>query len=372
MPNNVGTTDMGNYEGIANAIRELNGSAEMYFPAEMPDAIRALPQQIAGIVHYDMAQDLTEAEQQQARENIDAQQTIIGTEGQVVVVGEDGKVITADMDDTPTAGSTNPVTSEGILSKILATYPTTSAGPSAIVSIDDGADDIPVKSLTVTMDYLAAGYTAVRLFLGDDTARNDIASIVQQGGINGTSGANSGSSSASYNYRCRTINSSKIAVTPSASYRVFSDAERFNAYFYTEAETFIVELASRFYENGAAFTVPANCTKIRLSFTHDTNNTETITPAQVGTVHLCRDAVVRSLPETVYGGTWDVLTGVLTSTLDASGNPLATPATYQLDPADVSTFLGGNKMWSDVGDTALTYRQDISTVLAKLTAAIGG
>lgn len=92
---------------------------------------------------------------------------------------------------------------------------------------------------------------------------------------------------------------------------------------------------------------------------------------------------------TVYGGTLDVTTGVLTVTDEqiasyngetlpstwisdrdayASGTTpttgaqvvyaLATPLTYQLDSHQMETLMGINHIWSDAGDTHVTYRAD--------------
>lgn len=58
-----------------------------------------------------------------------------------------------------------------------------------------------------------------------------------------------------------------------------------------------------------------------------------------------------TLPETVYGGTLDWGTGVLTSTLDADGNELAQPKVFQLEPQQLSTIDGVNFVWSNCGDT---------------------
>lgn len=54
-----------------------------------------------------------------------------------------------------------------------------------------------------------------------------------------------------------------------------------------------------------------------------------------------------TFPETIYGGTYDVLNGILTSTYDADGTKLEHPVTYQLDPATLYTLDGANVIWSD-------------------------
>ena len=94
---------------------------------------------------------------------------------------------------------------------------------------------------------------------------------------------------------------------------------------------------------------------------------------------------------TVYGGTLDVTNGVLTvdraqiahyngetlpgewiSDRDAYAPgttpttraqvvyELATPITYTLTPQEISTLLGTNNFWADVGDTTVTYECDIN------------
>lgn len=47
--------------------------------------------------------------------------------------------------------------------------------------------------------------------------------------------------------------------------------------------------------------------------------------------------------------------------------PLATPLTVQLTPAQLSTLLGENHIWSGTGDTEATYRADTKLYIQKLT-----
>jgi hypothetical protein len=99
---------------------------------------------------------------------------------------------------------------------------------------------------------------------------------------------------------------------------------------------------------------------------------------------------------TVYGGTFDVLSGVLTVTKgfiqsyngEALPSPwisdrdvyaqgatpttgaevcytLAEPITYQLTPTEVKSLLGQNNIFADTGDTAVTYRADIQRYIDK-------
>lgn len=99
---------------------------------------------------------------------------------------------------------------------------------------------------------------------------------------------------------------------------------------------------------------------------------------------------------TVYGGTLDVTTGVLTVThgqiasyagetlpgkwisdrdkYAAGTSPstgaqvvyeLANPETYQLAPHQVRTLLGENNLWSDAGEVAVEYRADLDLYIEK-------
>lgn len=106
------------------------------------------------------------------------------------------------------------------------------------------------------------------------------------------------------------------------------------------------------------------------------------------------------LDGTRYGGTLNVLTGVLTVTkaniasyagealpgewisdrdVYAPGTTpttgaqvvyeLATPLTVQLTPAEVETLLGTNNIWSDTGNTTVKYRADTGLYVQKLTGS---
>lgn len=48
--------------------------------------------------------------------------------------------------------------------------------------------------------------------------------------------------------------------------------------------------------------------------------------------------------------------------------PLATPIEYDLTPAEVTTLLGQNNIWSDTGNTNCTYRADVGLYIAKKIA----
>ena len=89
----------------------------------------------------------------------------------------------------------------------------------------------------------------------------------------------------------------------------------------------------------------------------------------------CRkQTLTTTLPETVYGGTLDWTSGVLTVTHGADGTELAVPRTAQLAPQTLEMLKGENNVWSDTGDTSLTYNADIKmyidAAIAEIAAAI--
>lgn len=58
---------------------------------------------------------------------------------------------------------------------------------------------------------------------------------------------------------------------------------------------------------------------------------------------------------TIYGGTLDLLNGVLTSTLAQDGTELSTPVEYSIDPVDISPFQTVNNIWASTGDITVSY-----------------
>lgn len=77
-----------------------------------------------------------------------------------------------------------------------------------------------------------------------------------------------------------------------------------------------------------------------------------------------------TLPETVYGGTMDWTSGVLTVTHDADGAELAEPRIIHLDSQTLETIKGYNAVWSNTGETGLTYVADTKTYIDNAIAAI--
>lgn len=87
-----------------------------------------------------------------------------------------------------------------------------------------------------------------------------------------------------------------------------------------------------------------------------------------------KQTLTTSLPEAVHGGVLDWTSGLLTITHGADGAELAVPRTAQLAPQTLEMLKGENNVWSDTGDTSLTYNADIKmyidAAIAEIAAAI--
>ena len=83
-----------------------------------------------------------------------------------------------------------------------------------------------------------------------------------------------------------------------------------------------------------------------------------------------KQTLTASLPETVYGGTLDWTTGLLTITHGADGAEMAEHRTIQLDPQTLEMLKGHNAVWSDTGDTSLVYVADTKLYIDNAVAAI--
>lgn len=82
------------------------------------------------------------------------------------------------------------------------------------------------------------------------------------------------------------------------------------------------------------------------------------------------ETIATAFPETVYGGSLNWTTGLLTSTLDADGGELAEPKTIQLTPEQLDMLKGVNNVWSSTGDTDLSYVADTKLYIDQKLAAI--
>ena len=75
--------------------------------------------------------------------------------------------------------------------------------------------------------------------------------------------------------------------------------------------------------------------------------------------------------EDVYGGSFNAVTGILTSSYDESGEPLDPEVEIRLEPVEILSYNGNNNIWTDAnGDITVSFRYKIETQ-AELQQAAG-
>lgn len=303
--------------------------------------------------------------------------------------------------------------------KILAAFPTDSMS-GALVNFQDGADSIPVKALTVSIQPVQGGSgdpapDNVRPISGwteanvTRTGKNwfDFTSYADwSDGYLKTNGVPSGTSAVAPAYeRCSPYVPIKGGQAYTMSYRFTGEipaggSGSNNICFYDANKTMVGTRIAAMGQTYITGTAPSNAAYLR--FSHRTygmsvdyilamSATEQPYEPYSGTT------LTIDLDGTIYGGTLDVLTGVLTarpyyasyngetlvgpwvSSMDkyaAGATPTTgaqvvdlggTPTVVQLDPEALSTLLGANNIWADAGDVSVVYRADPTLYIRKLT-----
>lgn len=240
----------------------------------------------------------------------------------------------------------------------------------SIATFSDGADDVPIKSWEVALSPSLDGYLSVDVV---STGKNLVdASTIENGyQIN----INSGLPTA-WNGRCATtspimIHGGNITVS-------FSSTDS------------LVRMMYSFFKNGTFVERVANIESGTTINAHD-YDTMYIGFANVNGVAITKDVLSNiqievgstateyepytapttatvSLGRTVYGGTADVVNGTGT---DENGDD------FTFEPVEISSRLGNNTMWSDSGDTEVTYRSSgtmtpvVPTLISKIITANG-
>lgn len=260
-----------------------------------------------------------------------------------------------------------------------------------IAAFDDGADHVPVADLTVELPYKSAGYTGCTVTHSGKNLLNETAfqtysnwsnlypDATGQGATTNsalgfalppfTPGNNytvsfalTGNTVPTYLYLCAYTpddNEAEVIVA-------FTGEGTGTGLYYTEY-TFTAAVNKRYYlrmTSATAELFAENISCIAWIQVEVGASKTTYTPHTEQTYQ----SDWTGLSGTIYGGTWDVTSGVLTSTLDENGDALAQPVTYDLDPIAVKTRLGNNSVWSDAGAVSVTYRADPNMVIYHSTA----
>ena len=254
-------------------------------------------------------------------------------------------------------------------SKIVSFLPTDTAS-GAIASFDDGADAVPIVEGVFNIDYDTNGYTGMSIYRRGTNLWDE---QWEQGNIDADTGENIHDSA-----RIRSKN--LMPVVGGENYYFYTPILTGGFYnrifFYDKNRDYISFIQTSINEGGFSFSVPSSARFIRFRLSTQygatyNNDTSINYPATDTEYHAYNtNSSVYNVDwtteaGTVYGGSLNLTTGVLTSTKAADGSDLAEPVEYQLDPVVIPTLLGNNNIYCDTGDSAVTYRADIAKYIDK-------
>ena len=243
---------------------------------------------------------------------------------------------------------------------VLASYPTDTASGSP-ANFPDGADGVPVKSLTVNIlavqagsgdpspDNLRAisGRTGLTLYhSGEDTTDYDELAVswendagaIYGGTLNVTSGL-------------LTVDRVLATLTDEMSWSTYSSSGT--------QKGFLLSAANAGIEDAMAGTSSATAPYVLCSL------------IPVGTSTWTRGRCGMQNQNLWFGFTSEDFDGVDAFKAYVGEHPIqmvvpvATPVTYQLPPHQVRTLLGENNLWSDAGEVTVEYRADLDLYIEK-------
>ena len=263
---------------------------------------------------------------------------------------------------------------------------------SPIADFSDGADDVPTKSLVVTIPPTLSGvssltetHTGRNLFNLDRTEGTpDPTDIIISPRILDITKLFKGLRADNYfyaGYASYSISGGVLSVTTSnnlnygiafpvrvkggASYCLSATLTGANMSVgcYDKDWNFISRIFGMVSDASRSFSTPSNAEYITVVFGSSTLNVAgTVSNIQLevgSTAHAYEPyqtptQYTASLGRTIYGGEVDIVNGVGT---DENGND------FTFDGQEVNTRLGYNAFWSEQGDTEITYRADINLAL---------
>ena len=221
----------------------------------------------------------------------------------------------------------------------------------AIVTFPDGADDVPLKKCEITLPASLDGVSSVDVNHGKKNFLDD--SIRGHNGANIFFGHSTGDQNA-FSVRLRT-GTYTFSVTT-------ADGTSTNLYIKNSDTNTNLSGFPAYNSLSKSFTLEAdtNCAVfVYKSGYTDVTDIETA-QIEVGSTATAYEAYeapttyTASLGRTIYGGTADIVNGTGT---DENGND------FTFDPVPIDSKLGNNTIWSEQGDTEVTYRADINLAL---------
>ena len=217
---------------------------------------------------------------------------------------------------------------------------------SPIVDFQDGADDVPIKSLVVT---IPPTLTGTSLVTETQTGRNIMPNEKVQGA---STRVNIGQTDDDYSLHLKAG-----TYTLSATSLV-----QMRAYYRTSTGGSNVLIWSKYDTNGSGTFTLSEDSDVRIwLYNGDGLSVSDIQTFQLEVGSTAHDyepynptTYTASLGRTIYGGQVDIVNGTGT---DENGND------FTFTGQEIPTTLGYNAFWSDQGDTEVTYRADINLAL---------
>ena len=246
---------------------------------------------------------------------------------------------------------------------LMGPLPEKTQASASVCSFDDGADDVPTKSLVVTIPPTLSGVSSVT---ETQTGANLLFNNIEDGTTGGIGYTKQSDGSIACSGTVSNVNATRLintVVLPIGNY-VLSGADssiNLRAVLYDSEGAVITNRNDT--GSGVTISVDNTVSHIEVRIKARTNAEQvstTIFPMlAVGSTLKTYEkyngtTYTASLGRTIYGGTADIVNGVGT---DENGND------FTFTGQEVPTRLGYNAFWSDEGDTEVTYRADIDLLL---------
>ena len=239
-----------------------------------------------------------------------------------------------------------------------ASFPSVSG---AVCSFDSQYAGLPLKAHTVAIDYTGSAISGVHI--QNTCGVNQWDEEWENGVLNTTTGANRENVNA-----IRTKN--YVRVLPNTTYycsATYGSGYAIWCMFYDNNNNVITGYSTgkSVYENASeirnsSFVTPSNCSYIRFYITPQYGNTyNNNVSINFPATNTSYNAFVGQLfnitfNTPIYGGSYDCLTGIVTSDKDSGGGDVS-PTYQQTATANCETSLGQNNILADTGDTTLQY-----------------
>lgn len=228
----------------------------------------------------------------------------------------------------------------------------------AIASFSDGADDVPIADGEFAIDYTGDPISEITI---GQTGKNWFDGFTKGYGINSTTGVISPNANGAI--------SGYIPIF-GTNYTITGLTNLIHSFiaYYDKNKSFISRTSENNKSQIIGFSVPANAA-FMVVYQYISNDSGTLddlddleTQLEIGTTATSYEPFI-SVPDktvdfdgSIYGGSYNSVTGVLTSTKASDGSDLAEPVETNIGPTAIASLLGNNNIYCDTGDTTIDYR----------------